>query len=135
MVKQSRSLKNDVIMRRILFLFSTASDVPFYSFKDYSRYSFELILLPSVSNKRRVKSLTTHMKEGKNFASSSGSVPSSVPISLVPALLILLFLTWIVLERLTIKERFYKACSSMVPIELYTKYELNSKARRNIRVS
>lgn len=69
-----------------------------------------------------MKSRTTHINEGKNLANSSGSPSYSVALdSLAPALLLRLFLTWIDFERLTIRERFWRACSSIVPIELKTK--------------
>ena len=62
------------------------------------------------------------MKDGKNFASSSGSSSWSFALmSDMPAVLTLALRTWIDLERLTISDRFCKAYSSMVPIELKTK--------------
>ena len=43
--------------------------------------------------------------------------------------------TCMLFDRLTIKDKFWRACSSIVPIELNTKYELKRSASRKIRVS
>jgi hypothetical protein len=55
----------------ILFLFSMASETPFCSFREFSRYYFELIEFPSMSINCRAKSLRTQRKEGKYSAISS----------------------------------------------------------------
>jgi hypothetical protein len=48
-----------------------ASETPFYSFKEFSRYYFELIELPSMSINCKAKSLSTQRNEGKYSAISS----------------------------------------------------------------
>ena len=65
MVKQSLSLKKSVISRLILFLFITASEVPFFSLSAFSKYYFAVIGFFSSSTSLREKSRTTHRKLGK----------------------------------------------------------------------
>ena len=72
------------------------------------------------------------MKLGKYLASSSGS--SYSPSSTL-TVLVLFFLIWICFDRLTMRDKLCSADSSMVPIELYTKYELSNKASKKILVS
>jgi hypothetical protein len=75
------------------------------------------------------KSLTTHKKEGKYYANSILSSPHLLGEEFELVLIL------IYLHKLTIKDRFYSAVSSIVPIELNKKYELKSSASRKIRVS
>lgn len=65
MVQQSRSLKNCFKSLLILFFCSTLSEKPFWFSNAFSKYSLEVICSPSLSTSCKVKSLTTHMKDGK----------------------------------------------------------------------
>jgi len=76
MVTQSHSGNIYQITFQILFFWSICSENPFCGFKAFSRYSFDEIFSPSLSTNFKLKSLTTHIKEGKYFESSSGSTSS-----------------------------------------------------------
>lgn len=97
MVTQSRSEKKLFRRRLILFFWSTDSEKPFWDERAFSRYSLAFIESPSESTNCKVKSRTTHMKDGKYLAKSYGSMSSL----LMPELLI-----WICFVKFTTRFRF-----------------------------
>jgi len=123
-VKQSRSVKTCLIMRRILFFCSTLSEAPFCCLNAFSMYCLEVIWNPFSSISLRVKSRTTQRKDGKYFEISSGSEFSSSSDFICSYL-----------ERFTISERLLRAFSSIVPMLLKMKKELRRRASRKIFVS
>lgn len=75
-VQQSRSLKKLFNSRLMRFFYSTASLKPFWLLRAFSRYSLLVMGSCSESSNYKVKSRTTHIKLGKYYANSSGSVSS-----------------------------------------------------------
>ena len=69
-MKQSLSLKKLMSSFLMLFFLITMSDVPFWSFRAFYRYYWGLIFLPFSSSSLRAKSLTSHIKVGKQFRMS-----------------------------------------------------------------
>ena len=111
MVQQSLSLKKLLRSLRILFFCSTLSEKPRWFSRAFSKYSFEEIYSPSASTSCKVKSLTTHMKEGKYVPYSSVSISSLLPLDFM----------WIFLVRFITRDRFDRALSSILPTLLYRK--------------
>ena len=72
-VMQSRSEKSVLNRRRVRFLLSVFSDMPACSCRASSIYSFGVIAAPSWFTRDRLKSRTSHRKDGNRLASSSGS--------------------------------------------------------------
>ena len=124
-VQQSLSLKNDFMSLLILFFCSTPSEKPFYGYNAFSRYSFEVMGSPSKSINYSAKSLTTHMKDGKYYPYSSGSISSVTPVDFKCMCLV----------KLITSERFESAFSSILPTLLYMKYDDINIAIENIRTS
>ena len=65
-VKQSLSLKKLVSSFRMLFFLIARSDVPFWGFKAFYKYSWGEITIPFSSTNLSAKSLTSHRKLGKH---------------------------------------------------------------------
>lgn len=123
-VKQSRSPNTYLISLLMRFFCSIESEEPFCIISAFSRYYFGEIAFSKESVSLRAKSLTTHMKEGNNFWTSSGSQSSKTSDFI-----------WSSFDKFMIKDKLFRAFSSIVPILLYKKNELNSRARRKILVS
>lgn len=108
------------------FFYSTPSEKPFCGWSAFSRYSFEVIGSPSRSTSCNAKSRTTHMKDGKYWLYSSGSISSwETPYAF----------SWICLVKLMTSERLERAFSSMLPTLLYKKKLDRRIASEKIRTS
>lgn len=136
-VWQSLSLKKCLMRRLIRFFYSMLSLEPFYCWRACSKYCLEVMAVPVVSRRRREKSRTTHRKEGKYFAISSGSHSPNTSVFICSSFERFIYIEWYKHEMniLTISDRLLIAFSSIVPILLYMKYEHSSKAIKNIFVS
>lgn len=99
-MKQSRSLKKLISSFLMLFLRMTKSELPFWSFKAFYKYSWGVIFLPFSSSSLKAKSLTNHKNVGKQFKISCLSFYEPF---------------WSILLKLIIKLRFWTAFSSILP--------------------
>lgn len=123
-VKQSRSPNTYFINLLIRFFYSIESEEPFCIINAFSRYCFGEIAFSNESVSLRAKSLTTHMNEGNNFWTSSGSQSSRTSDFI-----------WSSFDRLMISDKLFSAFSSIVPMLLYRKNELSRRANKKILVS
>ena len=123
-MKQSLSWKTCFISLLILFFYSIPSELPFCWQSAFSKYCLAVMALSYMSISLRLKSRTTHKKEGNNFYNSSGS-QSSRSYDLICNSF----------DKLMIRLRLLRADSSIVPIELYMKKDESSKASKKILVS
>ena len=103
-VMQSRSVKRLLKSLRVRFFISVFSDIPLYSWREISKYSFAVISSPCWFTRARLKSLTSQRKDGNIFASSSGFWNSSTALD---------DFNWICFVKLTTRLSYYKLCSSM----------------------
>jgi hypothetical protein len=111
-------LKKCLIILLILFLFYIASDTPFCIYNAYYKYYFGYIWQPFPSTNFNVKSLTNHIKVG-NY-----SYILSWPI----------FFDCNYFAKFVITFKLFNDFSSILPTELYIKYEESNNANNNIRL-
>jgi hypothetical protein len=108
-VWQSLSLKKCLISLLILFLFSVWSEVPLYSFSEFSKYYLDEMGFPSLSI-NYMRNLWGPRKEGKYSANSSASENVPYVLEFESG-----FLTWSYFDKFTTKDNYSKHSRQYYP--------------------